>query len=440
LLALAQPGNEITFTVVPQGTGIRLGIDRDWDGLLDRDELDAGSNPADSQLLPQILGPSLVAAGTALTLEAHIPPLPSAGQLQWRKDGATIDGSTNSSLAISNVNFDASGSYSVTVTTPFQLSESLPFTVKIVPLLLAVAPDVQRVRLSSNTQFTATASGIGPFNYRWQFNGQEISGATDPGLVLTNAQLSTEGQYRVVAANQYGAATSAPVALTILINPAVVIPPLNQNRCGGCNATFSVMVSGHPAPFGYQLRKSSSILSNYTSDQLMGFLSLFNVQPTNAGTYRIVVTKRRQPCPGLSLDPVTLTVLADSDHDGLPDDWESAHGLNPNDPADAQLDFDLDGQSNWQEYIAGTDPQDPQSFLKVQQIVRASGGAGAIIQFNALSNRTYSVQSRASVAGAAWTRVADFVGLQTNRLISVTNVIPPETAARLYRLVTPRAP
>ena len=136
---------------------------------------------------------------------------------------------------------------------------------------------------------------------------------------------------------------------------------------------------------------------------------MLNVQPTNAGTYRIVVTNAANPSPGLSLDPVTLTVLADSDHDGLPDDWENAHGLNPNDPADAGLDLDLDGQTNWQEYIAGTDPQDPQSFLKIQQIGRSNGGGAAVIQFNALSNRTYSVQSKASVPGAAWSKLADWV-------------------------------
>src|SRR5207302_2247812 len=40
LLALAGPGTELTFTVVPRGTGRRIGIDRDADGYLDRDELD----------------------------------------------------------------------------------------------------------------------------------------------------------------------------------------------------------------------------------------------------------------------------------------------------------------------------------------------------------------------------------------------------------------
>jgi YVTN family beta-propeller protein len=39
LLALAAPGAEITFTAVPLGTGVRLGIDRDEDGIRDFDEV-----------------------------------------------------------------------------------------------------------------------------------------------------------------------------------------------------------------------------------------------------------------------------------------------------------------------------------------------------------------------------------------------------------------
>jgi DNA-binding beta-propeller fold protein YncE/mono/diheme cytochrome c family protein len=36
----------LTFTCVPPGSGVRMGIDRDRDGALDRDELDAGTDPA----------------------------------------------------------------------------------------------------------------------------------------------------------------------------------------------------------------------------------------------------------------------------------------------------------------------------------------------------------------------------------------------------------
>ena len=40
------PGELVTFTAVPPGNGVRLGIDRDRDGCLDRDELRKRSDPA----------------------------------------------------------------------------------------------------------------------------------------------------------------------------------------------------------------------------------------------------------------------------------------------------------------------------------------------------------------------------------------------------------
>ncbi len=48
----AQPGAEVTFTAVPLGSEVRLGIDRDLDGAFDQDELDLGSSPADPTSLP----------------------------------------------------------------------------------------------------------------------------------------------------------------------------------------------------------------------------------------------------------------------------------------------------------------------------------------------------------------------------------------------------
>jgi YVTN family beta-propeller protein len=45
-------GQERTYLCVPPGSGIRVGIDRDEDGFLDRTEIDAGSDPADPASQP----------------------------------------------------------------------------------------------------------------------------------------------------------------------------------------------------------------------------------------------------------------------------------------------------------------------------------------------------------------------------------------------------
>jgi pectate lyase len=50
---------------------------------------------------------------------------------------------------------------------------------------------------------------------------------------------------------------------------------------------------------------------------------------------------------------------ADRDQDGMPDDWEQAHQLNPTDPSDASADANHDGYTNLEDFINGLDPRGP---------------------------------------------------------------------------------
>lgn len=46
----------------------------------------------------------------------------------------------------------------------------------------------------------------------------------------------------------------------------------------------------------------------------------------------------------------------DSDKDGMPNDWETQYGFNPNDPTDGNGDADMDGYTNLEEFFNSTKP------------------------------------------------------------------------------------
>jgi hypothetical protein len=53
--------------------------------------------------------------------------------------------------------------------------------------------------------------------------------------------------------------------------------------------------------------------------------------------------------PALKSAPAPL----DTDRDGMPDDWERTHSLDPANPADRNADRNGDGYTNLEEYLNG---------------------------------------------------------------------------------------
>ncbi|HEY8515061.1 MAG TPA: hypothetical protein VIS07_06085 [Candidatus Binatia bacterium] len=69
-----EPGQEVTWTCVPRGSGERIGLDRDLDGFYDRDELDAGTNPADPLDFPGAVGTSGIRTAALTLTDDPVPP------------------------------------------------------------------------------------------------------------------------------------------------------------------------------------------------------------------------------------------------------------------------------------------------------------------------------------------------------------------------------
>jgi type VI secretion system Hcp family effector len=85
----------------------------------------------------------------------------------------------------------------------------------------------------------------------------------------------------------------------------------------------------------------------------------------------------------------------DSDGDGLPDTWEMQYfgnlGYGAND------DPDHDGLSNYQEYLAGTNPNDANSVLRVTDIGLGTGQVN--LTWTSVAGKTYTIYSADKIDG-----------------------------------------
>ena len=97
----------------------------------------------------------------------------------------------------------------------------------------------------------------------------------------------------------------------------------------------------------------------------------------------------------------TIPPGADSDSNGLADAWELQNfghlGVNPN------ADPDGDGMSNQQEYLAGTNPNDPNSDLEITSFTSAPGGTTVNVTWESVLTRNYYIQKRLDLGpGFSW--------------------------------------
>lgn len=98
------------------------------------------------------------------------------------------------------------------------------------------------------------------------------------------------------------------------------------------------------------------------------------------------------------LSPITIRLSTaptlDADADGLPDSWEISFGLRADSGAGddgASGDPDLDGANNVAELVAGTDPRDAASALKLS--LDLAGDRGVRLSFPARPGRSYLLQA-----------------------------------------------
>jgi hypothetical protein len=89
-----------------------------------------------------------------------------------------------------------------------------------------------------------------------------------------------------------------------------------------------------------------------------------------------------------------IAAAADTDHDGIADAWELSY-VRTLDALSAFGDADADGQSDLEEYLADTNPLDPDDCLQITDFSRA--GSYNLIKWTSKPSRFYRVDRRASL-------------------------------------------
>ncbi|WP_108825970.1 immunoglobulin domain-containing protein [Ereboglobus luteus] len=187
---------------------------------------------------------------------------------------------------------------------------------------ITVQPANATANAGQSVTLTATAAGTPAPWFKWQssVNGAtwtDVPAASAATLTLTTAASMDGMQYRFVATNVRGSATSDVAALTVNHAPVITKPPASQMAAEGESATFTVAATGNPAPtYQWQFAPSGGSTWADIAGETATSLTLTTITLAQRGTqYRCVASNGISP--NATSDVAVLTVVSKALNDAL---------------------------------------------------------------------------------------------------------------------------
>ena len=140
------------------------------------------------------------------------------------------------------------------------------------------------VPAGTNLVLSAMFGSQGSTTVQWQRNGQDIPGATNAGLTVTNVGAADSGNYSVVLTSSSGVITSSITGFTVLAPAMILAGPESQVALRGADVLMHVQASG--SSLGYQWLFNGRTVDGATESALQ----LPAVQPYEAGDYSVIVS------------------------------------------------------------------------------------------------------------------------------------------------------
>jgi hypothetical protein len=128
-----------------------------------------------------------------------------------------------------------------------------------------------------------------------------------------------------------------------------------------------------------------------------------------------------------------LDSAQDTDGDGIPDSYESAHGLEVN-VNDAAGDLDHDGMSNRAEFEAGTAAEDPASNLRLAKLL--GNPLELTIVWSSVPGKVYAVEGSPDLSAGSWRVLpgAESISASTGPTTKFEDTSSAELGQRFFRV------